>query len=109
MLINNNNNNNSHVKFISYTGKYPNLCSGILTLEIDGIEYTFGHSYKKPKPDFYTFWSSGGDISGNYEDIYCGEWEIDVNDLPEQFIKYAAEIDEVFNDNVRFGCCGGCI
>ena len=27
---------NEHVKFISYTGKYPNLCSGIITLEIDG-------------------------------------------------------------------------
>ena len=28
-----------HVKFISYTGKYPNLCGGILTLEIDGKKH----------------------------------------------------------------------
>ena len=31
------------IKFISYTGKYPNLCSGVLTVEINGKEYKFGH------------------------------------------------------------------
>ena len=35
-----------HVKFISYTGEYPNLCKGVLTLEIDGVEYTFGYNYR---------------------------------------------------------------
>ena len=28
MLINSNNNETNHVKFVSYTGKWPNLCSG---------------------------------------------------------------------------------
>ena len=51
MLVNKKNSNTSRVKFISYTGEYPNLCSGVLTLEID----------------------------------------------------------EVFNENVEWGCCGGCI
>ena len=32
---------NCHVKFVSYTGEYPILCSGKLTLEIDGVIYTF--------------------------------------------------------------------
>lgn len=32
-----------HIKFISYTGKYPNLCSGVLTLEIDGRIIKFGN------------------------------------------------------------------
>lgn len=67
MLINHNNNEFTHVKFVSYTGRWPNLCSGVLTLEID------------------------------------------VNKIPEQFRKYATEINEVFNDNVPWGCCGGCI
>lgn len=31
------------MRFISYTGDYPNLCSGVLTLEIDGKEYNFDH------------------------------------------------------------------
>ena len=34
---------------------------------------------------------------------------IDADEIPEEFRKYAAEIDRVFNDNVPFGCCGCCI
>ena len=108
MLINNNDDMNTHVKFVNYTGSYPNLCSGILTLEIDGLEYTFGWEYNKPI-DFRPFWYSGGGITNNYESTYGGEWKIDVNNLPEQFRKYAQEIDRVFNENVEWGCCGGCI
>lgn len=70
--------NNNHVKFVSYTGNYPNLCRGDLTLEIDG-------------------------------EIGTGEWEIDVDRLPEKFRRYAREIGQVFNENVEYGCCGGCI
>ena len=109
MLINwNNNNVTNHVKFVSYTGEYPNLCTGTLTLEIDGDIVTFGDNYKN-KPDYYSFWSSGGGLNPNYEGAWQDEWTIDVNDIPEQFRKYATEIDEVFNSNVPFGCCGGCI
>lgn len=32
---------NSRVKFIDYTGRYTNLCSGVLTLEIDGKIWMF--------------------------------------------------------------------
>ena len=102
-----------HVKFISYTGEYPCLCSGILTLEIDGIEYTFGNSLlNKEKYDFKRFWSSGGDVTADEDwnfEVGTGEWIIDVKDIPEQFRKYAEEIDKVFNENVEYGCCGGCI
>lgn len=45
----------------------------------------------------------------NYDGAWQGEWQIDVERIPEQFRKYAAEIDQVFNDNVELGCCGGCI
>lgn len=31
--------NPERVEFVSYTGKWPNLCSGILTLNIDGVEH----------------------------------------------------------------------
>lgn len=130
MLVNKKNNSGaSRVKFISYTGEYPNLCSGVLTLEIDGKEYKFGHNYmnhhydEKTKtwsytdedpehPNFNSFWISGGrvihDDDWNFE-VVSGEWEIDVEELPEQFKELADEIDRVFNENVEYGCCGGCI
>jgi len=121
--------NTSRVKFISYTGEYPNLCSGVLTLEIDGKQYKFGHDYRyghydaKTKkyvqtdedhmnPNFESFWSSGGCVTHNKDwefDIEHGEWVIDMEQLPKQFWDVAAEIDEVFNENVPQGCCGGCI
>lgn len=116
MLINKDASNINHVKFISYTGSYPNLCRGILTLEIDGKRYRFGHNYMKDyhnDGNYNSFWSSGGScgFTDNWSNSYVdhGEWIIDVNDLPEEIKKYAAEIDEVFNNNVNWGCCGGCL
>lgn len=99
-----------HVKFVSYTGKYPNLCSGILTLNIDGEEHTFGYKYKGC--EFDSFWSSGGSCSfdSDWNDyVTSGEWEINKDKLPMQFQKYYLEIKEVFNANVSQGCCGGCL
>ena len=102
----------SNVKFVKYTGAYPNLCRGVLTLEIDGVEHTFGASYKEPRPEFEQFWCSGGSVwfdNGWDDHVESGEWEININELPEQFRKYASEIEKVFNDNVEYGCCGGCV
>lgn len=95
----------SHVKFISYSGNYPNLCTGTLSLEIDGIQYKFGSNDYDNKTSFPQFWRSGG---SGYP-YTKGEWEIDFTEIPEQFKQYALEIDEVFNENVEYGCCGGCI
>lgn len=119
MLVNTNNEvTTNHVKFISYTGKYPNLCRGMLTLEIDGKEVKFGHESFKADDwsndgNYESFWNSGGDCGFNdgYSESYTygGEWEIDVSSLPEEYKKYASEIDMVFNENVQHGCCGGCL
>ena len=103
----------NNVKFISYTGAYPNLCSGILTLEVNGKTYVFGNTYDN-KNNYESFWSSGGSCGfagPNYSDEYVdyGEWRINREYLPEELQKYADEIAEVFNENVRFGCCGGCL
>lgn len=92
-----------HVKFISYTGKYPCLCHGILTLEIDGKKVQFGSD------SMSSFWYSGGCISSDYGSVYRNEWVIEVSEIPYEYQKYAKEIDEVFNENVEWGCCGGCI
>lgn len=99
--------NEQHVKFISYTGAYPNLCSGILTLEIDGTVMKFGLGEIHP-----IFWTSSGSVrfDDEWNDyVEQGEWVIDYQELPEHIQKYANEIDEVFNENVPYGCCGGCI
>lgn len=92
-----------HVKFVSYTGKYPNLCRGNLTLLIDGETVKFDGIKDR-------FWASGGFISDDYyEDTYTGEWVIYIDDIPEKYRKYAYEIDRVFNESVPHGCCGGCV
>lgn len=118
-MIRNSNSTNGHIEFVSYTGKYPNLCGGVLTLIIDGREEKFGHEYNSY--DFKTssfrdnnysdFWSSGGfcGLRDHNECVKDGEWIINKDDLPESFRKYAEEIDRVFNDNVPHGCCGGCL
>lgn len=109
MLCGNGYQTTENVEFVSYTGRYPNLCSGVLTLKIDGTEYQFKPYGYDGKTTFRHFWCSGGGIEGNYEGTYQGEWQIHSDDIPEQFRKYASEIDAVFNRNVPFGCCGGCI
>lgn len=112
MLVNNSidcKEETNHVEFVSYTGDWPNTCSGVLTLKIDGKEYKFGH--KKYKDDNYDqFWQSGGYID-LYSDemVHVREWRVNVCCIPKEFRKYATEIDYVFNQNVPWGCCGGCI
>ena len=106
-----------YVEFISYTGNYPNLCSGVLTLNINGEEVRFGHDYLKghynSDGNYDSFWASGGEcgFTNGWSDSYVddGRWKIYKDDLPEKYQQYAEEIDEVFNDNVPYGCCGGCL
>ena len=52
---------NAKVEFVSYTGRYPNLCSGVLTLKINGTTYTFGCGQK-----YASFWESGGGLDENW-------------------------------------------
>lgn len=104
----------NHIKFVSYSGEYPNLCCGKLVLNIDGKDYSFGSGYaiSDGESDFLPFWYSGGSVSFDNDwnaNVESGRWQIDSLDLPEQFRKYANEIDDVFNDNVPYGCCGGCV
>lgn len=117
-MVVNNNKNNTHVEFVSYTGKYPNLCRGVLTLLIDSEEVRFGHDYSKigsyeSDGNYDSFWESGGNCGfrNNYQDSYVnsGEWVINAEDIPDKYRKYAEEIDDVFNSCVDYGCCGGCL
>lgn len=93
------------IKFISYDGKYPNLCNGILTLEIDGKTVTFGSNNGC---DYDRFWISGGCCGTKY--IETDEWQFDDDKyFPDKYLSHYEEIKKLFNDNVEFGCCGGCM
>ena len=104
------------VRFVSYTGRYPNLCSGVLTLEIDGQEAKFGHDLgtynwklnRYEDTNYDRFWRSGGGVDERYVP-FEDEWVIMEDALPEKFRPYIDEIDRVFNYNVEHGCCGGCV
>lgn len=98
------------VEFVSYDGKYPCLCFGKLVVNIDGKEVSFGYS---SGCDYTKFWYSGGNCGFNhdYSESYVnsGPWIVDEDDLPEEYKSYAKELMYVLNDNVEFGCCGGCL
>jgi len=103
------------VEFVSYTGKYPNLCSGVLTLCIDGEEVRFGHDYFESwetDGNYDEFWATGG-ACGFYADgedyIDHDEWQLIELNLPEKYKPYGEEMINVFNENVYWGCCGGCL
>ena len=110
-VVNRSTNAGSGVKFIEYTGAYPNLCSGVLTIEVNGKRYRFGYEYKG-KNLLKPFWKSGGSCGfiDDYSSVFIehGEWIIDEGKLPNELVPYVDEIDKVFNSNVPFGCCGGC-
>lgn len=122
----------SRIKFVDYDGDYPNLCSGVLTVFIDGKEYKFGHHYMNchrdknsdswiytdedpNKPNYPRFWESGGCAYFDHEwnsYVDTGPWKYngDLDAYQNEFSKDIIEdLMNVFNLNVRQGCCGGCL
>lgn len=88
------------VEFVSYTGKYPNLCSGILTLRINGVTCVF--------PRYCM--CSGGSVWFDglcNEHVETGLWTI--TDIPDEYKYLKNEIEECVNANIPHGCCGGCV
>ena len=89
------------VKFVSYDGKYPNLCSGTLVLNVDGKDVVF--------PD--NCLSSGGSVYADDDGDWVadrGEWSI--TEFPEGFPEeLKQDAVSIVNDNVIEGCCGVCI
>ena len=90
-----------NIKFISYDGKYPNLCSGTLVYSIDEKE----HSVRAPA-------TSGGSTGFTDDcDDYCteGDWTLIYEKFEDLTKKEAKALEKLFNKNVRPGCCGGCL
>lgn len=92
------------IEFVAYNGKWPNLCSGELTLRVNGEV--------RLMPEFLLI--SGGkcgfkdkEFSESY--VEKGEWRIVDSKLPEDLKPYRKEIVRIINENVPHGCCGGCL
>lgn len=89
-----------NVEFISYDGKYPNLCSGTLKLKVNNKLYALSHVLV-----------SGGCVnfsSYDEDEVSKGPWTIDLSQYKE-LEPYKEEIAELVNENVSQGCCGGCL
>ena len=85
------------VKFVSYDGKYPNLCSGTLVLEVDGKKREIPYALCSGGSAFF-----GKDRNASAE---TGRWSVS---LPEDLEPYRKEIEQLVNDKVPQSCCGGC-
>ena len=113
------------IEFISYDGAYPNLCRGAFTVKIDGELVVFGvpsdilENWEKTKVYLKSaeyndsFWVSGGEcyFTNDYAEAHVesGEWLLNEDKLSDKYKEYAKELIECFNENVPYGCCGGCI
>ncbi len=89
----------ANIEFISYDGKYPNLCS-TLVIQVDDKVYNLKGVL-----------ISGGRIChGKNWHMWAekGDWRIDLDSYPE-LKPYKEEITDLVNENIRQGCCGGCI
>lgn len=87
------------VEFVRYTGKWPNLCGGILTIRVDGKDV-----------DFEYVMCSGGNcgFTDGYKESFVnkGEWSVS---LPDEYKDIQTEVEALVNCNVSWGCCGGCL
>lgn len=108
--------NKKKFTFVSYDGKWPNLCRGVLKLKDEnGDTYRFGPYYDCDTGNrhYPCFWRSGGCIRSNNDrsDMWAenGPWEFDNFTKNEFLIANKEQLIDIFNENVEMGCCGGCI
>ena len=127
------------IEFVSYEGKFPNLCEGLLVVRIDGRLYAFSPYYDSM---YRTFWNrfnrtealeddsitkvsgfylrSGGYIDwgedGENPKIVKRKWIIDDKAMKlENGVRFIlsgeqkSELEKVINQNIELGCCGGCV
>lgn len=88
------------LEFVSYDGKWPNLCSGMLCFKLGGKLYVWENPLHS---NGYVEYRGPGT---NYTTVE-GPWVVTFpKDFPE-FLRPA--VTEMVNENVEHGCCGGCI
>ena len=91
------------VKFISYTGSYPTLCTGHLTIEVNGKRYVLNQVISPDEKATCYYDHKTRDIVHAY-----GGWKVNADRLSEELRQFACEIQELANANIEPPCCGGC-
>ena len=86
---------------INYNGKYPNLCSGKLSVIIDSKNWDF--------PDYCL--CSGGSVwfTDDWDErVEEGNWSVSKwpDNFPEKLKKI---VESAINKDIEHGCCGGCV
>ena len=107
------------VKFVKYECEPLSRCRGALYVWIDNKLISFGAwcDCKRSQPDYPPFWESGGEVdyddNGMIKDCRQGPWKLakDISkwDYTEEIERAFPELIRIMNENVRWGCCGGCI
>lgn len=93
------------IEFVNYTGEYPCLCMGTLTLKIDGKEMSFEDGFHSGGTCWFDEDCDAHVTEGDWEiDFDYPEWEeLNLTDEEKKKITF------LFNANVEWGCCGGCL
>jgi len=96
------------IRFISYDGKFPTLCSGTLVFE------TISSDGEKTRYEWSHCLRSGGNtfVKDGCEKVTKGRWSIKwglVKDTEAFDTEARALLKKVVNANVPHGCCGGCV
>lgn len=90
------------VEFVRYTGRYPCMCLGDLTVAIDHKLVTLNNAL-----------CSSGDVvpsdDWRRQSIAKGPWKVDIAKVPGEHKSRVDEIEACVNRHVPFGCCGGCL
>jgi hypothetical protein len=91
------------IEFVSFTGKYPNYCSGDLIVKLNGELVEFKRILR-----------SGGRAGfpagfNSPPSVEKGPWFVYEESVPEEFRKYIKKIEDLANEFIPFGCCGGCL
>lgn len=88
----------SVVEFVDYTGEFPNLCRGTLIINVNGKRFELSRILRPGG----SVWVDNGD-----ERVEDGPWKL--YSLPDELKHLHDEIESLVNENVMWGCCGGCI
>lgn len=101
------------IKFVSYDGAYPNLCSGTITLDVDGTTVELRHMLCSTGS---VSWEGVGEVTTGPWHLYRPDEEnaefYDYHVIPKdiRFTKNELDyIEDLANENIPYGCCGGCM